>query len=229
MILYGPFARVERLPHEPELAERLGVSRHHVREAIRLLERDGLLETRRGNAGGVFLQTPDDAVLTRTFEGILARSNAPMAQVMSTRDVLEIAAVRLAAENANAEDLRHLKEIVAAQESQVSDGDELNSRFHVALYEASHNRPLMLLAQAVEQLVRQLHRAVDAEFHGLDGSSPHGQIVAAIADRDPDAAERRMRRHLDSYRSFLKGTVLDIATLTVADTLAKSDAAGRQW
>src|SRR5258708_7819114 len=73
-ILYGQLATEQRLPPEPEYAEQLGVSRNVLREALRLLEQEGLVEIRRGHTGGIFLTKPDVDVLVRLLKVILARS-----------------------------------------------------------------------------------------------------------------------------------------------------------
>lgn len=76
MILFGALDGRTRLPPEPDLAGHLRVSRHQLREALRLLEQDGLVKVRAGRNGGIFLTVPTVDVLTRSFAGILARDNA---------------------------------------------------------------------------------------------------------------------------------------------------------
>src|SRR5437868_4409242 len=65
MILLGELDTSDRLPPEAEFAEQLGISRHHLREALRLLEQDGLVQVKRGHTGGIFLKQPNADVLSR--------------------------------------------------------------------------------------------------------------------------------------------------------------------
>ncbi len=83
MILLGELDGDSRLPPEPVFAEQLGVSRHHLREALRLLEQDGLVRVRPGRNGGILLTAPTVDVLTRTFATILARNQTSIADLMT--------------------------------------------------------------------------------------------------------------------------------------------------
>src|SRR5438309_429977 len=101
MILRGELDGDEnRLPPEAEFAEQLGISRHHLREALRMLEQDGLVRIRRGHGGGISPAVPDPEVLARTFEGILARQGTLLDDLMAARLIIEPAAAQLAARNA---------------------------------------------------------------------------------------------------------------------------------
>src|ERR687894_331668 len=116
MILYGPWRDHTKLPPAPELAAQLGISRHHLREALRLLEQDGLVEVRPGQTGGIFRTAPSAVLLSRMFEGLLASRGASLADLMLARQVIEPASARLAALHATNTELAELEMLIVEQE-----------------------------------------------------------------------------------------------------------------
>lgn len=232
MILFGQLDGQGRLPPEPEFAEQLGVSRHHLREALRLLEQDGLVKVRPGRNGGISLTIPTVEVLMRTFAGILARSQTSLADLMTARVVLEPPAAALAAVNATDAEIAELEALVLSQEKVLGDTRALNSRFHVALTAAAHNRTLALVMQAMEGLIQSLDlHAGAARFHNMErdlqlqsGSvRAHRRIVEAVRARDADKAADLVRRHLLGYEDALRVRDVDIERQTVAYLLQAAE------
>ncbi|MBI5947262.1 MAG: FadR family transcriptional regulator [Chloroflexi bacterium] len=228
MILYGSLAGVERLPPEPELAQQLGISHHHLREALRLLEQDGLLEVRRGHSGGIYLRSPDADVLARTFEGILARNRTPLADLMVARSVIEPACARLAAENASEAELDFLDSTIEQQAESELYIPELNAQFHVGVATAAHCQTLLLLMRSIERLVRDLDTTVDDPQLVVEQGRAHRAIVRELRKRDGQRAEYVMGRHLSGFEDRLRADGFDLSQRTVADALMRADSIQRQ-
>jgi DNA-binding FadR family transcriptional regulator len=207
----GTYAPGDKLPPERELAKRLEVSRASVREAMRVLEGEGYVETRRGATGGVIVL---DRVRTEERLGPYIRALLPqMEEIFEFRRVVEGAACRLAAERRTDEHLANLEAACRVLE----DGLEMrrfraaDSQFHLGIAEAAGNR---WMRDAVERARAALWMPVDPLVENVFGSTlkHHRQILEAIRARDADEAERLMAEHLD---------------LTLADQNAIASTAGQ--
>jgi len=209
----GRFVPGDMLPSERLLTEQLGVSRTVVREAIRVLEGEGLLEVTRGASGG-------SRVLPAAGEEHLSpqdlRDQADeIEQVVNFRLANECAAARGAALRRTDKEAELIQDLIAKQEraleaAAATDDEserarltsgflELDTRFHLAVAAASHNH---YLAQAVETGRINMLRPVGTIFISTseDVNFQHREIAEAIAAQDPDAAERAMRTHIESTR-----------------------------
>lgn len=210
----GRFSPGDMLPSERELAQQLGVSRTVVREAIRMLEGERLLEVTRGAKGGSrVLPAGGDQRLSAAE---LRRQAAEIEQVMDFRLANECAAARGAALSRTAQEAGLLDDLVTRQQelldaAAATDDDaerarlttrfiELDHRFHLAVAAASHNH---YLAEAVEIGRINMHRPVGAIFAttSADVNFQHREISDAIANSDPDAAARAMADHIQSTRA----------------------------
>ena len=183
-ILRGVFKGGERLEEEL-LAARYGVSRTPIREALRELAARGLVEIRPRRGAIVRPVTPAD--LAEMFEA--------MAEI-------EASCARLAARRASAADLARLEEAQRAGRQAAGNGDAAayaaaNERFHVQLYEASHNRFLAgetrRLYQRLEPYRRLLFRSEERRTASI---REHEAILDALKRRDEDSAAALVRAHI---------------------------------
>ena len=216
VLALGRFSPGDMLPSERELAEQLGVSRTVVREAIRLLEGEGLLQVTRGASGGSrVLPAGGDQRLTAAQ---LRKQADEIEQVMDFRLAIECAAARRAAVKRTDEESSGLRALVEAQEQLISESEataeegrparlatrfiELDNGFHLAVAAASHNT---YLADAVEIGRINMLRPVGAIFATTYGdvNFQHRQIADAIEDGDPNAAEQAMADHIAATRDTL--------------------------
>lgn len=167
---------------ENELADRFGVSRTPIREALQRLETQSLL-------------TRDGRSLI-----VASLSHDQMAELYVVRTELEALAARLAAQHAAKEEIKVLAEMVEADHALLGDSAALsraNRRFHTQIHLASHNRYLVQQLDLVHRsMALMATTSLAAEGRGPVALAEHAEIVAAIAARDGDLAAERLRAHL---------------------------------
>lgn len=185
----------DRLPPERELAERLSVSRASVRQAIVVLEVQGMVEVRHG--GGTYLR--EESLDSEPVEDLVARRQR-LPEVLEAREALEIKLVELAAQRRTEHDLAEIDAALAAMRAELAAGDlgaEGDRRFHTAITTAAHNALLAEfmgtiadeIAETRAESLRQPHRPPTS-------LSQHERIAEAIRNGQPRAAVTAMRRHL---------------------------------
>jgi DNA-binding FadR family transcriptional regulator len=192
----------DRLPAERDLCERFGVSRVTVREALRMLESSGLVEIRVGARGGAFVTAPTSDRVGEGLADLLSLSVISAADVTEVRQILEVGIVPLVCERATEEDLNALDGICARSEAAFSAGDYtmgMSAEFHVRVAQATHNPAVVMLVDSFRgPMLMSLETARQAapEMGGL-GTEEHKRFVSAVRKRDPEAASRIMRKHLE--------------------------------
>lgn len=203
-ILSGEYAEGTPLPPERELVTQTGMSRTTVREALRILEVQGLVRIKAGRAGGAFVQRPGQEVMARSISLLIRGRQIRLSALLETREAIEPSCARLAAENRTDQDLEALE---AANEAIADSGSDLgaflqaNVTWHVAVATASHNE---LLTGMMMALQRAIYTSTENESFIDDdvrrtAVRAHRTITNAIRDKDPEAAVRRMSRHVHSY------------------------------
>jgi DNA-binding GntR family transcriptional regulator len=183
---------------EMELARRFRVSRTPVREAIRLLGASGLVDARPHRSAVV--ARPDKTQLVAMFEALRE---------------LEALCAGLAAERMTAGELSRLQGVHRLLLDVVQSEDpqryhEINEDFHAEIYAGSHNAYLASLTLATRARIAPFSRAQFRTLGRLAKShEEHERIIAAILNRDPDAASKVMRTHIgsvyDAYTGYRAG------------------------
>jgi GntR family transcriptional repressor for pyruvate dehydrogenase complex len=195
----------DRLPSERELAQRLGVSRTSVRQAMTTLRSIGLIEVRHGD-GAYLIRSADEVVPPLTVAVLHAQADHLM--VWEAREAIEVHAAKLAAGRATVADLTRISEALASMQSAIESGDdgtEADAAFHHAIVDAAHNP---MLTQLYESIAEAVDRTSAASL-SIPGRPPeslraHRGIAEAIGDRDPERAASEMTSHLrGSARSFV--------------------------
>ena len=187
----GVFRPGDRLV-EAELAERFGVSRTPVREALQRLETQGML---RRDGRSLIVATLDHNQLSELY---------------AVRSELEGLAARLAARHATEEELRVLRAMVT-EDTALLGGDprllsRANKRFHQQIHLASHNRFLVQQLDLVHRAMA-LMATTSLAAEGRDGPAlaEHARIVTAIEARDGDAAHAALKEHISkAYETRLR-------------------------
>ncbi|WP_245960095.1 FadR/GntR family transcriptional regulator [Prauserella flavalba] len=194
----------ERLPAERELAERLGVSRVTLREAIRALADAGYVESRRGRYGGTFVNEVLPVPPSPTRE----RDPGALEDTLALRHVLETGAAELAAARSlSPADRRHLTGTLAeACTTSIDDYRRRDSRLHLAIAEVTGSASLTSALADVRMRVNQLLDEIPLLEPNLEHSNAqHEAIVDAILAGDPAAARGAMAEHVEGTASLLRG------------------------
>ena len=159
-IARGQFQPGDSLPSETELMERYGVARPTMREAIRILESEALISTRRGAQSGPKVRSIDASVLGRRAGLLLQMSGATIDDLYEAQAVLEPKAARLAATRRTKSDLATLRKLLdgARALTDVADFAPIAVEFHVALVRASKNKTLTMLVEMLHSLALELYR-----------------------------------------------------------------------
>lgn len=169
---------------ETELAERLGTSRTPVREAIRLLEADGLVTH-----------------LPRQGASVRGLDYGEVIELYEMRAVLEGTAARLAARMALPVEIEELVAINTelATAALGPPAQEINRQFHRTLLDAARNRYLLKSVSALQKTLLILGPTTLSDPERQAGATTeHAAVIAAVAARDPDSAERAMRAHVEA-------------------------------
>jgi DNA-binding FadR family transcriptional regulator len=190
----------ESLPSERELAATFGVGRPTVQHALRLLEADRLVETRRGRNGGTFVAAPtSDSSALDDLMGRVLRQRPELEEVLTYRRVLEPRVAREAARIRRREDLAAMSKAIDAMSRVSSEPDYMrhDTEFHLSIAQATRNRFLIC---SIEDVRLRLNDAMsllpesDTWHRRLSGE--HEAILGAIRSREAEAAEQAMDLHV---------------------------------
>lgn len=199
-IVAGALREGDRLPSEHALSASFGVSRPVVREALRRLQDDGLIEARRGVGSFVRRRPPDKLIHVAPADSV-----ASLMRVMEARMTLENATARMAALRADPSDISRIEAALLALDGAMKErrtASDADFAFHLAIAHASHNDVYVAMLLTVRETMR---RAIDVAQSitrgGTDGRidrvlDEHRRIYEAITARDADAAGLTMSYHL---------------------------------
>ena len=223
-ILSGVVPLGERLPSERALADVLGVGRYSVREALKVLEAVGLLESRVGE--GTFLTTNTGASFGRILGLSLATWGGTIIELLDARKMIEVEAARAAAERATREQNRRIEielRAMHANMDRVREYLKADMNFHRRIGEASQNA---IISQFVNNLIDLLEEVMQ-ETHSdslpalAEGGGTHQAIYDAIVRGDADAAGDLMRDHIQ-FSSEVWQTVISLTADADAESTGES-------
>jgi GntR family transcriptional repressor for pyruvate dehydrogenase complex len=185
------------VPPERELVETYRVGRSSVREALRMLESQGLIEA---CGTGAFVVTHARNTLNQSFELLLSVDEADLHELFEVRRFLEGECAALAASRRRDADLAAMSEAIGEMEAGLESEEAYiaaDVRFHLTIAEATGNRIFAHLMHAIRD---QLHRALGTVYripHSAERSlTQHREIAEAIRRRHPDDARSRMQDHI---------------------------------
>jgi GntR family transcriptional regulator, transcriptional repressor for pyruvate dehydrogenase complex len=205
-IARGELREGELLPPEPEMLVRWGVGRPSLREALRILESESLLEIQKGNVGGAIVRHPRVTVAARNVGVLLQLRGTTLKDVYDTRLLLEPAAVARAAERRDPDGLARLEEILEAQESLVAQPGEWARaavRFHEAIVGMAQSPTLELLSDLLSEIIN-LHQVAEVTRSGGAGTANrrksnevHRRLFQLIRDGRSQDAQALWRDHIE--------------------------------
>jgi DNA-binding FadR family transcriptional regulator len=207
----GDYLMAERL-----LIERFGVSRPTLREALRILESEGLLDIRRGIKGGATIREPSIEDLTLRIGTFLQIKQATYEDLFTVRKIIEPAAARLAAERVGrdggagklADCLEREQRTIADPDSEPHPSEAIDS-FHDVVLELAGSTTLAVIGKLLsatvdsytQSYIDQLGNTKALRQALTESHLVHGKITEAIRKGDGDRAEHMMRAHLDAIRT----------------------------
>ncbi|MEU5635629.1 FadR/GntR family transcriptional regulator [Streptomyces rishiriensis] len=196
----------ERLPAERELAERLGISRVTLREVLKVLQDQGLVEARRGRYGGTFVLPRTDAGGEDELRRRVARTD--IEDVLRFREVLEVGAAGLcAAHGLSDERAGRLREALAGTaDAPLADYRRRDTLLHLTLAELCGSPSLTAQYAAVRATVNDLLDCIPLLVRNLEHSQrQHAALVDAVLEGDADGAREMMREHCAGTAALLRG------------------------
>ncbi len=196
-ILNGKYQEHEELK-EVAIGEELGVSRTPVREALRQLELEGLVQ-----------------IIPNKGAYVVGISAGDIRDIYMIRSRLEGLCARWACENISKEQLEELEEIVYLADFHEAKGHkeqlaELDNRFHTILYESCNSKMLEHLLKDYHQYVWRVRQRTLLGKRGKDSNNEHRGIMEAIRDNDPERAEEIAHRHmLNAYGNMVENGLIE--------------------
>jgi DNA-binding FadR family transcriptional regulator len=225
LIVSGELSEGESRGREPELVERFGVSRPSLREALRILEAEGLISVVRGMLGGVVAHQPDQRMTARSASLVLQARNVSLADVYEARSLLEPAAVRVVASlRSRRAAVAELQELIREEARAMMDPDAFgraNARFHERLVALAGNQTLTIVAEMLNEIVAKAVTAASKSGPARDsaatrrrGIRSQERLVALIEAGKAAEAEAHWREHMSVVGRVLLGqratTVIDL-------------------
>jgi DNA-binding FadR family transcriptional regulator len=187
------------LGSEAQLVERYGVSRAVLREAVRIVEHHFVATMRRGPGGGLVVTAPNLDAIVRAVTLQLEYEHIEPLQVHEARSVLELTALRLAAERLTADDVLQLKEELDVDRS--APGRSQN--FHVWIAQFTGNPALALFVSVLTMLTHDSLSAPRSKVVTDELNAAHREISEKLISGDAEGAEQRMADHLDQVKAWI--------------------------
>lgn len=229
MIVNGELRDGDYLPREAELMTHFGVSRPTLREAVRVLESESLVEVRRGSRTGARVRVPGPEMVARPAGLLLAVAGTTLGEVLTARLGIEPLAAWLLADHGAPDAIEALVAALDALKSDIEQGQPTGpgfARFHQVVVEQSGNRALVITAGMLQEIIaRHMSTATKAsneadpdevQLQFRRAVRAYEKLIALIRAGETDEAERFWRRHLLSaneslLRGFDANAVIDIA------------------
>jgi DNA-binding FadR family transcriptional regulator len=194
------------------MAEHFQTSRVALREALRSLEKEGLISIKRGAGGGAFVADFDNALnaLADSLNTVVKLGSAKSANLTEMRCIMEPEITRLATLRATPEDLRAIETVVVAQEKELESGElsrKLDMEFHRCIAEAAHNPVMSIVVSAVNQSIRNsILRSKRTEEMRQRVVKYHRDIFEAVRSGNAELAKNVMNSHVVDVQCHLENS-----------------------
>lgn len=212
MIMSGQLAPGDRLPSERAMMDQLQRSRPTIREALRMLERAGLIKTIPGSNGAIVTE-PSTTSFEQPLENMIAMNKISPSELLEVRELFEKTAVQWAVERRTEENLQELKETIEASEKEGEDFDEFvkhDLAFHRAIAKAAHNDLAAMISKVCHQMVLSIlknsyeRKNSKQKKEMMDNiKKSHRLIYEAILSQDANAAYETMKSHIEFFSTDL--------------------------
>ncbi|MCR4442928.1 MAG: FadR/GntR family transcriptional regulator [Peptococcaceae bacterium] len=213
MIYNGSLKRGDKLPSERELRSQFHVSRASIREAFRVMEMIGLIESRPGE--GTFIREHRNGMALEPLSLILMLEDDLALELLELRRVLEIDCVRLAAERVTEEELAEMKKHIGIMEESAGHEEhcvKADAKFHFTIAKASKNRVLydvmMAISQAMDFHIKNTRtKLVSDRETMMNFIRQHYSIFEGLREGNSEKAMKAMRDHLDYVEGLIKKNI----------------------
>ncbi len=207
----------DKLPPERDLAEKFSISRGSLREAFRVLESRGIIESKPG--GGRFIREINKEAFIDTENVILNLEKSSILELIEAREIFEIKIVELAAKRATSDDIRDIKRALMKVEEELNKnskdeksdtGIESDTEFHLAIARASHNFVFINIMRLHLELLkntRQRTRRIPGRAEQI--KKEHFNIFSAIEEHNDKKAAEAMLNHLRKIRTAIQNIQLE--------------------
>jgi GntR family transcriptional repressor for pyruvate dehydrogenase complex len=194
------------LESERSMLVKYQTGRGTLREALRLLEFQGVIILKPGPGGGPVLQNPTADHLGSTIVLLLQLRGAPFRSIVEVRSAIEPMISSLAAERMSEDDLRGLRDTVTQMRDNINDQYQFlhaNKRFHDIIAWGSGNASFGYLVESLLGILDGTVIGIEYPDHRRSAIlKAHVGIYDALEARDPDAALERMRDHIRAYERY---------------------------
>lgn len=214
-ILSGEIAPGDLLPSEAGLAEKLGVNRSTIREAIRVLEQNGFVKREAGRKK-LYASIPQSGDISKRLSAAMVLNQVTFEELWEAIYVLEPAAAASAALRADAADVQDLERNLEATRKALKDSTsltELDIEFHDLVARATRNRAIQMARMPISELFYPPFLKVMSRLNaGERLMVAHEAIYAAIRDHDDKRAREWMEKHVLDFKRGYELANLDMAT-----------------
>lgn len=221
LIRRGVYQTGDQLPPERELAEQFQVSRPSLREALRVLELTGIVESRHG--GGTFILDMFPAGVVSPLALLLEATGDTVGDLWEVRIIFEPAIAARAAVRATSHSVELLEDLVAQMRAGASNGAsdatviQIDRDFHNALAAASGNQVAVRVLTLINELLMEGRRHfITSNDRRFRAYLSHRRILDAVIANDPSTARTAMRQHLEEIESFIVGNVISENSIDLA-------------
>lgn len=202
MVYDGRLKVGDRLPSELELANKIGVSRASIREALKALKEMGLIDSKVG--GGSFISNNITDSLSGPLSLMVALNNTDMKSIFEFRKVIEIGAISSASNNYTEQELKELKEILdnmrLVSEEQIL--GKLDREFHEKIVEMSKNIFFKINMKAIVDILDRFLHVSAMKSKKEDILKIHTEIYEALKSKDEKLAKNILERHLEEVEKL---------------------------
>lgn len=196
------------LPPERELAQKLGVSRSSVRDAIRSLELIGLLEPQQGR--GTVVCEPTANEVAGPLTAVITQKRKLVSELLDFRKIVEPPLAARAALNATPEQLAEMKQTLHQQRERIRRGElaiEEDNQFHYQIATAADNSIVFRILDVLMDMLRETRkRSLQTSGRPQKSLAGHRRILAALERRDTAASQIAMLRHLEEIEKIVLPT-----------------------
>ena len=200
----------DKLPSERQLIDQFKTSRVTIREALRTLEQFGILEIRRGMEGGAFIRDPNTKFINNFLQDMFSMGKIKISNLTEARMAIEPFSVRLAAERMTEDYLQKVKQNIEEAGECLNKGNKNDARlldleFHRLIAHASENPVIFFMIDSIMDIMENNISSIPLSMEPVERTNQyHGEIYAALKDRDIRRAQDLMLEHIQQIHDALE-------------------------